>query len=714
MSCRPATVKRGQYRSYTKLMRYLLKILAVLALMLPVLSGAQGTSEAWRSTESFHPSNYSVGGFAKENRVVLVRMDGEPGPAPCSVVCKDKNGATIWSYPLGVGSASALLTTSDDRIYIAFNQPNPSVIAFSQDGAFLWQNFYDTGSAPRHLSEMRIFGNRLLVSGTGRTVANGTGARPIMLAINRTTGATEYRREYLISGQPYAEPTQLRSSGTNAFVLARKAPNIASAILKIDPVNGEVIGSYVVGSYKVDDFQVDSAGAVYTVGSLNGAPEMRKVNGGGSGTFPLIYRRPWGERRVILSGGAAYTIDGTFVRKTRGSDGLVLWSTDFYSDFYNNELLELRADTFGRIHLLYTSRREYLENLWYAIDPVTGSRLFGALLMDAGFDRESQVNVFQLNSYGELLAAGYGPLYDDPLFYHTADVARFGQPLQVSHDSYLLAEGGLLTTSGNGVLANDRYANPIYCPVYKIGGSGPESGVLHLGTDGEFDFLARKSGSNETIPLGPQTFRYVVLRDLEALEAQVTINVVRAVSSVGFSYDADWGPQSGTGTVSLTSPGPTESVVSLSSNNPLLTVPASVSVPANAGSATFQIVVHDYVTSPTAITVTSSLNGISQTHTTSLQPAKLYGIKLTPSTVTGGTSSTLTVYLLGRAGPTPFACTIATDSAYCSPPASVSIPVGLTKIEVPVDTSTPPTTVQANVTVTGAGLSFTKKLTITP
>src|SRR2546427_11249429 len=88
-------------------------------------------------------------------------------------------------------------------------------------------------------------------------------------------------------------------------------------------------------------------------------------------------------------------------------------------------------------------------------------------------------------------------------------------------------------------------------------------------------------------------------------------------------------------------------VVSLSSNNPgVASVPASVTVPGNATSATFTVSTSP-VSTTTSVTISGSYNGttLSASLTVTPAPPTLSSLSLSPTSVTGGSSSTGTVTL---------------------------------------------------------------------
>lgn len=659
---------------------------------------AQSASTLWKTISEVPKTRYTHSAFSKNNEVVVSRhLSGNT-----DIVGLDKHGLQRWIYNIPAATTAAILATTDDRVYVLLNQATPSVLALTQDGAFVWRSYFTTGSAARSLTEMRIFGDSLLAVGTGRTVAGGTGPRTITLSLNRHTGAQNYLREYLIGGQPYNDGAQIRSGASFAYILARKAPNIASAVLKVNPANGDVVGTYVVGSYRVADFQVDSAGSIYTVGSLNG-PELRKINGAGTGSFPLVYRRPWGSGKIILSGGAAYTLDWSRIRKTRASDGVSLWEHDYYPGLGDMAFTDLKADAYGWVSAL--AQYWHSGQMWavFTFEPTSGTMVnsFGVANF-TGEQRAATGNSLAINSFGEILTAGYIEAIHEPdsLLRDFACAARFAQPITLADDNYTVVEGTTLTAN---LLANDRYTNPAYCEVYYLHGSGPAQGTLNISEAGQLVYNAPTSS-------GPQTFKYLVTRDRDALTANVNINVVRGPRSFTLSQPSRVGPGNVAGTITMSSPGP--ATVTLASDNPLVPLPATLDIPNQT--RTFSIRAIDYVTVSTPVTLSATFNGVTAQTVFTVHPAVPSAISFNPVVVTGGNQTIMTLTLSGAAGPNPVVFNLSTTSPYASVPATAVIPVGATKVQVPITTTTPPSTRQAFVTCVSPVGTLTSYFRINP
>ena len=123
------------------------------------------------------------------------------------------------------------------------------------------------------------------------------------------------------------------------------------------------------------------------------------------------------------------------------------------------------------------------------------------------------------------------------------------------------------------------------------------------------------------------------------------------VQSVAVSPAAITGGQSATLTVRLTMPAPAGGVqVSLQSNAPQASLPASVIVPAGQASVSVQVATHP-VAQRVHATLTAALNGSQASTTLTISPPAPISLTLSPSTVAGGSSATASVLLNGSAPP---------------------------------------------------------------
>src|SRR5207244_704429 len=102
-------------------------------------------------------------------------------------------------------------------------------------------------------------------------------------------------------------------------------------------------------------------------------------------------------------------------------------------------------------------------------------------------------------------------------------------------------------------------------------------------------------------------------------------------------------------TVNLTAPAPADSAtITLASDSAAATVPPSVTVNAGATSATFQITTFPGA-SVTSATISASYLSETKSTQISVNPPSLSTLTLSPSTVSGGASSTGIVTLNGLA-----------------------------------------------------------------
>src|SRR6267143_2024902 len=131
-----------------------------------------------------------------------------------------------------------------------------------------------------------------------------------------------------------------------------------------------------------------------------------------------------------------------------------------------------------------------------------------------------------------------------------------------------------------------------------------------------------------------------------------------SLSSLALNPTSVAGGNSSTGTVTLSGPAPAggAQVALSSSNTAVATVPSSVTVAAGATSASFTVSTSAVVVS-TTVTISASYGGATRSATLTVTPAPppaptLSSLTLSPTSVTGGNSSTGTVTL---SGPSPTA-----------------------------------------------------------
>jgi hypothetical protein len=188
-----------------------------------------------------------------------------------------------------------------------------------------------------------------------------------------------------------------------------------------------------------------------------------------------------------------------------------------------------------------------------------------------------------------------------------------------------------------------------------------------------------------------------------------------SVASLSINPSSAKGGGTTTGTVTLSDVAPQGGeIVNLSSSySPLVTVPATVTIPQGATSATFQITMAPVPSSANA-TITAIGNGI-QTAVLTVLPSSLTAVSVNPAAVTGGqANSTGTVTLDAPAS--VLGVTVALSSsntAAATVPASVTITSGSTTANFTVTTNG--VSLSTPVTISGtADVTQTATLTVNP
>lgn len=187
--------------------------------------------------------------------------------------------------------------------------------------------------------------------------------------------------------------------------------------------------------------------------------------------------------------------------------------------------------------------------------------------------------------------------------------------------------------------------------------------------------------------------------------------------SVAVSPTLVFAGESATGSIVLATPAPAEGmVVPLTSSQPsLVTVPASVTVPAGTLGATFPVATAPATaaTTTTLVTITAAFSGGPRLATLSLVPISVASLSVEPASVPGGTASEGTVKLPAPAGAAGALVQLtSSDPITATVPASVTIPAGASTATFPVST----VQVAAATTVTLSatwGTTATAPLTVT-
>jgi acetyl esterase/lipase len=176
------------------------------------------------------------------------------------------------------------------------------------------------------------------------------------------------------------------------------------------------------------------------------------------------------------------------------------------------------------------------------------------------------------------------------------------------------------------------------------------------------------------------------------------------------------GSQTSIATVTLSGPALAGgAAVSLSSSDTsAATVPASLTVPQGASSATFTVTTTP-VTSTHTVSISASRRGVARTVALTVKPAALSSLTLTPATFTGGCkTSTGKVILTGKAPVGGIVVTLANTNPVATVPSSVTVPSGSTSATFPITAPAVTSNQSGTVTATYSGTSLSGTLTVRP
>lgn len=194
------------------------------------------------------------------------------------------------------------------------------------------------------------------------------------------------------------------------------------------------------------------------------------------------------------------------------------------------------------------------------------------------------------------------------------------------------------------------------------------------------------------------------------------------LSAVSFNPTSISGgaPCQGTVTLNGNAP-PSGAVVTLSvvKNLPGVSVPSTVTIPANASSANFSVTSQPVSTDET-LSLTASYGGQKASGSLTIHAATLQSVSVNPNSLTGGQTATLTVTMSGPVAKAQTVVLTSGNSSAIKTPASVTVPANQTSVQVQLKASavksvttvtltassgTPATKVTCTVTVNPATIS---------
>ncbi len=220
-----------------------------------------------------------------------------------------------------------------------------------------------------------------------------------------------------------------------------------------------------------------------------------------------------------------------------------------------------------------------------------------------------------------------------------------------------------------------------------LAGNAPSGGiVVHLSSNS----AVVTSPQTVTISAGSSSANFVintspVLNDsavtISATQGGTTLNAALTVQvplllNLMLNPNSVVGGNQTTGTITLARPATSEgAVVTLGSDSPCAITVASVSVPAGAMSATFEVQTVG-VAATTGANISANIAGTIRSAPLSILPSTLGSLTVNPSTIVGGTSTTGTIQLSGTAPSIGTIVNLASNSLKAIVPSSVKIAAG--------------------------------------
>jgi hypothetical protein len=194
----------------------------------------------------------------------------------------------------------------------------------------------------------------------------------------------------------------------------------------------------------------------------------------------------------------------------------------------------------------------------------------------------------------------------------------------------------------------------------------------------------------------------------------ITLTVDPALSNFSVSPTAIVGGNSALGTATIAGRAGTAGVtLSLTSSNPILTVPSTVVIPANGNYKTFAMTSQG-VNVATVVTVTGKEGSLAKTFTVTVNPAALASLTPSLATVIGGQSVNVVLKLNGNAGSNGLAVTLSSSSPSLVSPSGVGIAPNTNSKVFTVTTKAVTAVTHVTITAKANGVTQTTVVTLNP
>ena len=589
----------------------------------------------------------------------------------------DWNGNPVWSktYELDDENTSMGVGVDSNDRPIAYirgvtgTNHRSSTCKWDRDGLPLWTSIFSYPAPDRGNEELIVEdANSVFISGTG--TFSGT-QRGFVRSFDGENGFTEWTN--IFAGMPLA-PRSVNAMDTDTYgqiytaCTAGTGDNRIFRIVKLDRESGQLVWS---ASYDGDagaspevpeDIAANYYGDVFIIGtSAAGAPPLRTV---------YLEQGPIGQNPL-------YRFKNNFTSSVPAHQGLLSWRNAYTGN----------AETPITITQQPTNATMSIST--------DGSFIYAP---DAG---HSGMDQFKYKiAKGEL---------ESPEFTATVRVGTVGKLSGFTIAPNSIASG----TSTTGRITLDAPAGTLNNPVAINDNSSAifaPSAVDVLTNETVHEFLIR------TANLTANATRTITATH-EGVTKPASLTLLAGTAKYYFIHTFQptiVGGTSATGTVHSDRPAPAGGiVVALSDNTSAITVPASVTIPAGATSATFTINTSP-VSSVTTRRITGTGSGTTDFIDITLTPKPaLLAFSLNPSTIKGGTH-TLGTALLSVNPQTPLSIGLTDNSSAIAAPPSFIGSAGYDVGKITIQTSAVSSTATRTVTASLDGISRTANLTLTP
>ncbi len=283
------------------------------------------------------------------------------------------------------------------------------------------------------------------------------------------------------------------------------------------------------------------------------------------------------------------------------------------------------------------------------------------------------------------------------------------QPAAMSFSSNTTPGGGVITatiTLASAALGDQAWT---LASANAAAASVPANAtVVNGATTTTFDITTSAVAANANIGISARYQGFIMQKTLTLLAP--------TVSALSISPNVVIGGVNTAGLVTISGKAPTggKTVNLASSNTAAATVPASVLIPAGSTSFGFGVTTFG-VTANRGVVITATTGAISKTAFFAVNAPSLSNVSVSPTSIKGGLSTTMTVTLNGVAPTGGRSVVIFSGApAIVFAPASVTVPAGAAFVNQNLPTAAVTASTNVLIFATRSGIYKTTTLTVTP